>query len=288
MIASPLGESKPAGADCHSRGDIFRRMLQHPRYLFRPWIPIVKAMEGEVFARQRLMSPVLDVACGDGIFAWATYRGPLDVGVDLDPVALAEARRLGAYRLLAVADARAMPFRSGSFRSVTSVCAVEHMDGLPGVLRELSRVLAPRGTLFITVPSDQFGDLLLASRIWRALGCPDRAAAYAACKNARSHHVNILSAEAWRQALKAESLEVVETAYLISPVVMTLWGLFTSITFKLAFLPFRLVRDRNWSWVQRVLRWLLLSTLGPLLNRASATDPATGGYLFVVAEKSGP
>ena len=288
MIASALGKSKPAGADCHSRGDVFQRMLHHPRYLFRPWIPIVKAMEGEVFARQRLRSPVLDVACGDGIFAWATYRNPLDVGIDRDEVVLAEANRLGTYRFLAVADARAMPFRSGSFRSVTSVCALEHMNGLPVVLREVSRVLAPGGTLFITVPSDQFGRLLLASRIWRALGCPDRAAAYATRKNARSHHVNILSVEAWRQVLAAESLQVVETAYLISPVVMTLWGLFTSITFKLAFLPFRLVRDRNWSWVQRVLRWLLLSTLGPLLNRASATDPATGGYLFVVAEKSGP
>ena len=263
-------------------------MLQHPRYLFRPWIPIVKAMEGEVFARQRLIPPVLDVACGDGIFAWATYRGPLDVGVDLDPVALAEAKRLGAYRFLALADARAMPFRSGSFRSVTSVCAVEHMDGLPGVLRELSRVLAPGGTLFITVPSDQFGDLLLASRIWHAVGRPDRAAAYAERKNARSHHVNILSAEAWRQALKAESLEVVETAYLLSRGVMAGWSLFTSSVFKLAFLPFRLVRERDWPWVQRFLRRLLLSTVAPLLAQAKGTDPAAGGYLFLVAEKGSP
>ncbi len=270
-----------------SRGDIFRRMLQHPRYLFRPWIPIVKAMEGEVFTRQRLIPPVLDVACGDGIFAWATYRGPLDVGVDLDPVGLAEAKRLGAYRFLTVADARAMPFRSGSFRSVTSVCAVEHMDGLPDVLRELSRVLAPGGSLFLTVPSDQFGDLLLASRIWRALGCPDRAAAYGARKNARSQHVNILSAEAWRQVLKAESLEVVETAYLLSRGVMAVWGLFTSSPFKLAFLPFRLVRERDWPWMQRLLRRLLLSTVAPLLDRAKGTDSTTGGYLFLVAEKGG-
>jgi len=56
----------------------------------------------------------------------------------------------------------------GSFQSVTSVCAVEHMDGLSTVLHELSRVLAPGGRVFMTVPSDQFGDLLLASRIWRA------------------------------------------------------------------------------------------------------------------------
>ena len=274
--------------DGSSRGDIFQRMLQHPRYLFRPWIPIVKAVEGEVFARQRLIHPVLDVACGDGIFAWATYRGPLDVGVDLDPLGLAEAQRLGAYRHLAVADARAMPFRSGSFPTVTSVCAVEHMDGLPLVLRELSRVLGPGGRLFLTVPSDQFGDLLLGSRIWRALGCPHRAVAYGARKNVRSHHVNILTAEAWRKALKAESLEVVATAYLLSPAVMTVWSLLTSSPFKLAFLPFRAVREWDWPWVERLLRRLLLATLAPILDRAAGADQDTGGYLFLVAEKTGP
>lgn len=191
-----------------TRGEIFSQMLQHPRYLFRPWIPFVKAIEGEPFARQRLAAPVLDLACADGIFAWATYPGPLDVGMDLDLPALAEARRLGAYRHLAAADARALPFRSESFPTITSVCAVEHMDGLPIVLGELSRVLAPAGRLFLTVPSEQFGALLLGSRIWRALGCPGRAAAYGARKNSRSHHVNILGEEGWGQALKAASLTV--------------------------------------------------------------------------------
>jgi SAM-dependent methyltransferase len=281
-----LEESSLAGTHGASRGEIFRRMLQHPRYLFRPWIPIVKAVEGEVFAHQRLVPPVLNIACGDGIFAWATYGRPLDVGIDLDPAVFAEARRLRVYRHLAVADARALPFRSGSFPTVTSVCAIEHMDGLPTVLREVSRVLAPGGTLYFTVPSDQFGDLVLGSRIWRALGCSTRAAAYGARKNARSHHVNILGAAAWREALQAESLEVVTTVYLLSRGVMAVWSLFTSSPFKLLFLPFRLVRDRDWPWVQRLLRRLLLSTIGPILERADGVDRAAGGYLFVVARKT--
>jgi SAM-dependent methyltransferase len=261
-------------------------MLQHPRYLFRPWIPIVKAVEGEVFARQRLLPPVLDVACGDGIFAWATYEGALDVGVDLDAGELPEAARLAAYRHLAVADARALPFPAGSFQSLTSVCAVEHMDGLSTVLHELSRVLAPGGRLFMTVPSDQFGDLLLASRIWRALKCPGRAAAYGARKNARSHHVNVLSTAAWHEVLGAASLRVVESTHLLSPSVMALWSLATSTPFKLAFLPFRLVRDREWLWVERLLRRILLAGVVPLLDRASARDASVGGYLFLTAEKS--
>ena len=245
-------------------------------------------MEGEVFARQPLVSPVLDVACGDGIFAWATYGRRLDVGIDIDASGLGEARRLGVYRHLAVADARALPFRSGGFRTVTSVCAVEHMDGLPGVLRELSRVLAPGGRLLVTVPSDQFADLLLASRIWCALGFPGRARAYGARKNARSHHVNVLSLEAWRRALKGESLEVVQASYLLGRGVMALWSALTSSPFKLVFLPFRLARERDWPWARRLLQRLLLSTVAPVVERAAGEDSSSGGYLFLVAEKNGP
>ncbi len=286
-------ETTTAGAGCREvtyplRGDIYRRMLQHPRYLFRPWIPFVKAIEGELFASQRLVPPVLDLACGDGIFAWATYPGQLNVGIDLDVPALAEARCLGIYRHLAAADARALPFRAESFPTVTSVCAVEHMDGLPIVLREVSRVLAVGGRFYLTVPSQQFGDLLLGSRIWRVLGCSRRAAAYGARKNRRSHHVNILDVEAWRRVLHAESLKVVTTAYLLSPGTMTAWCLLTSSPFKLAFLPFRALRERHWPWAERLLRRLLQRSLAPLLQRTAGPDPATGGYLFLLAEKVGP
>jgi ubiquinone/menaquinone biosynthesis C-methylase UbiE len=188
---------------------------------------------------------------------------------------------------LAAADARALPFRSGSFRSVTSVCAVEHMDDLSTVLQELSRVLMPQGRLFMTVPSEQFGDLLLASRIWRALGCRGRAAAYGARKNARSRHVNVLSAAAWRAALGAASLEVMEESYFLDRTTMTLWSLATSSPFKLAFSPFRLVRDRRWPWVEQLLRMLLLASVAPRLERAPMSDPSVGGYLFLAAEKAG-
>jgi ubiquinone/menaquinone biosynthesis C-methylase UbiE len=262
-------------------------MLEHPRYLFRPWIPIVKAVEGEVFARLALAPPVLDVACGDGIFSWATYGRTLDVGIDIDLPSLREAKRLGAYRSLAAADARALPFPAGMFRSVASVCAVEHMDDLPAVLGEMSRVLRTGGHLYMTVPSDQFGDLLLASRIWRALGCSVRATAYGARKNARSHHVNILSGGAWRKVLAAASLRVVEESYLLDRSIMTLWSLATSTPFKIAFLPFRLARDREWPWVERLLRRLVLASVIPRLERAEKSGPAIGGYLFLAAEKVG-
>jgi SAM-dependent methyltransferase len=252
-----------------TRAAIFRRMLQHPQYLYRPWIPILKAMEGEVFARLSLPSPVLDLACGDA-------------------KSLAKAVHLGMHGALVRANAGALPFREGYFQSIISVCAIEHMDDIAAVLRELSRVLAPGGTLYVTVPSEQFGDLLLASRIWRALGFPGRADAYGVRKNARSHHVNVWSATAWTEAFARESLTVVDISYLLSRGVMTLWSACTSTPFKLLFLPFRFGRDRQWAWMDTVLRGLLVAGVLPILERAPGSDPASGGYLFLAAQKAIP
>ncbi len=268
------------------RVDIFRRMLDQPRYLYRPWIPILKALEGEKFAGLPLRSPVLDLACGDGIFSWATFGRALDVGADLDAHSLAASARLGMHRVLVRADAGALPFQSAQYKTIISVCAIEHMDNIGSVLREISRVLAPGGMLYFTVPSEQFGDLLLASRIWRRLGLPRRAKAYGARKNARSHHVNVWPAKVWTEALAQESVTVLETSYLLSPRIMALWSMTTSTPFNLAFLPFRAGRDRNWAWMDNVLRRLLLSSILPELQKAPGPDPVTGGYLFIAARKT--
>jgi len=270
----------------YNRTAIFRRMLDQPRYLYRPWIPLLKALEGEVFAGLPLRPPVLDLACGDGIFSWATFGQTLDVGADLDADSLGESARIGMHRSLVRADASALPFRTGSFQSIVSVCAIEHMDDISSVLRELSRVLASGGMLNFTVPSVQFGDLLLASRLWRTLGFPRRAEAYGARKNARSHHVNVWTAKAWTEALAHESLTVVQASYLLSPEIMALWSVTTSTPFKVAFLPFRIGRDRHWNWMDAVLKRLLLAGILPALERAPGPDPATGGYLFVAARKA--
>jgi hypothetical protein len=45
------------------------------------------------------------------------------------------------------------------------------------------------------------------------------------------------------------------------------------------------VRDREWLWVERLLRRILLAGVVPLLDRAPAREASVGGYLFLTAEK---
>lgn len=120
----------------------------------REWPPshaLLRAIECRKLARHPLPSPVLDLGCGDGRLTRIVWK-VLFVGVDRDPLEVRWARALGAHRALARADARALPFRDGSFASVFSNCALEHVDGLDAALAEVARVLRPGGTLLATIP----------------------------------------------------------------------------------------------------------------------------------------
>ncbi|MGA8113790.1 MAG: class I SAM-dependent methyltransferase [Actinocatenispora sp.] len=87
----------------------------------------------------------LEVGCGTGVHA-ATVRqlGWHPVGVDLSAGMLRHARgRLPTAR----ADATRLPLRDGCLSAVVSVMVHTDMPDYPVVLREISRVLRPGGTL---------------------------------------------------------------------------------------------------------------------------------------------
>lgn len=74
------------------------------------------------------------------------------VGVDVSLYALEFARGKGLGPL-EVGDICALPARSSAFDVVMATDVVEHIDDDAAAMRELSRVLAPGGSLFVTVPT---------------------------------------------------------------------------------------------------------------------------------------
>ena len=93
-------------------------------------------------AQVRAGDVVLDVACGDGAtLALLRQRGALGVGVDLEP------RARGRD---AVADAHALPVRSGSVDVVLLECALSTFRDPVRALAEAVRVLRPGGRLAMT------------------------------------------------------------------------------------------------------------------------------------------
>lgn len=89
----------------------------------------------------------LDVACGSGRYlAHLLERGARwAMGVDFSGPMLGRARHLPTP--LFQADLLALPCASSSFEIVTSGLAVGHVADLTSALKEMARVLVPRGAL---------------------------------------------------------------------------------------------------------------------------------------------
>lgn len=158
---------------------------------------LLRAVEARQIAALDLPRPILDLGCGDGHFAQATFTEPLDVGIDPSPQAIAEAARRGMHRELKVLDNNAMPFEDSAFATVLSNSVVEHILDIDATLRETHRVLRPGGIFVFTTPSQHFAEFLFFADFFRSIGLKGLSKAYENYFNRISRHYRTDSPETW-------------------------------------------------------------------------------------------
>ncbi len=101
------------------------------------------------FLRFNNSDVVLDLGCGSGRFAiWNLDSGAHFIGVDTGTYFAGESR---AALDLVVGELRRLPFADGSVTKAYAIDVLEHLspESLDAMLREISRVLAPGGALFV-------------------------------------------------------------------------------------------------------------------------------------------
>ncbi|GAB4453170.1 MAG: class I SAM-dependent methyltransferase [Armatimonadaceae bacterium] len=95
---------------------------------------------------------LLDVGCGTGgTLDWIAPLGEV-TGLDAEPVALDFCRKRG-YGNLLLADATNLPLSQNSIEAVIALDVLEHIPDDHAATREIARVLAPGGMVYITVPA---------------------------------------------------------------------------------------------------------------------------------------
>jgi SAM-dependent methyltransferase len=125
--------------------------------------------------RRVLKTDLYDESCTPGLVPWLVLRAAFVLGMDVSLVVARSAREHGQVTAVA-ADARALPFRSGSFDAVVSNSTLDHFahrEDIARALRELERVLAPDGVLVLTLDNPVHPLLALRNRLstlWRRLG----------------------------------------------------------------------------------------------------------------------
>jgi SAM-dependent methyltransferase/UDP-N-acetylglucosamine transferase subunit ALG13 len=101
-----------------------------------------------------LDGPHLDLGCGQGelIDALVRFAGRDAIGVDAESGKVARREPGAAGRVVHLGSRSSLPFRDGTFASVSMLDVLEHVWSEEAVLAEAHRVLRPGGTLVVTVP----------------------------------------------------------------------------------------------------------------------------------------
>jgi len=142
-------------------GSYYERALRHP--LSSIWHDGVIGMIRELLPDGvRDLSPHLDLGTGDGVRIRMIKPEGRIAAVEPDPAMAAHARKRGI--VVRQTSAERLPFRDRSFRLVTCLEMLEHVEHPVLVLTEAFRVLKPRGFFLCVVPNET----LLFNIIWKA------------------------------------------------------------------------------------------------------------------------
>jgi SAM-dependent methyltransferase len=242
----------------------------------------LRAVEARILQRIELPRPLLDIGSGDGHFAAVAFRERITVGVDASAETMHEAKARAAYEMLAQADGARLPFPGACFSSALSNSVLEHVQDLPGVLGEVSRVLRPGAPFAITVPGLGYRERLSVPGLLRGIGLGGLGQAYEDWFMRMSRTRNLMDARGWQGALEGAGFALEECLPYFSPRALHMleWGHYFGA-------PCLLARWLTGRWIIVQKKWNL--ALAERYARAFyAQEPdAEGTYSFYLARKKG-
>lgn len=277
---SPVSPRTLAHTQALTVGDPLRRYLEQAPIS----LALERAIECRLIASLVLDAPLLDLGCGDGLFATIAFARPPDVGCDLSLKELNRARVRSVYRHLVGGDGERLPFGNGTFATVVSNSTLEHVRDLDVVISEVARILQPGGRLVITVPTPVYQRRFFWSRAFRALRLDPLAALYERTVNRIFRHHHVHDPRGWADRLRRHGLQVERTIPYLSAGVVAL----DDVLYPVAAIGM-LWKAVTGSLVIPILRRPLAAVIARLLRPLYLSDPrGDGGYVLLVARRSDP
>ncbi len=220
--------------------DFFRRYLEYvPAAL-----ALERSIECEVHCTKNWEGPILDLGCGDGIFAEILFAEPVDVGVDPNPEEIKQARKTGAYKELIECFGDDIPKPDNSYSTVFSNSVLEHIPNLEPVLKEVHRVIKENGRFYITVPSGRLENATIVARILKLLRLKNLSNKYCEFYNRFWRHYNVLDEKEWQRIFESAGFEVESQETFVSPNLWTLCDMLTPLA-----LPSKLCKSLLGRWI---------------------------------------
>ena len=246
-------------------------------------LAIERSIECEILSRLPFERPVLDVGCGDGIFAKVLFAEKIDTGIDPNSEELAHARSLEAYAELLECCGDAIPRPDAYYRTIFSNSVLEHIPRLQPVLEEAHRLLAPGGIFYLTVPSDRFEQYAWVSRVLSLLRLTRLQNRFCRFYNRFWSHYHCYAPELWQQRLKEAGFEIVTVRAYAPKAICT----FNDLLAPFGALSLLLKRvTKRWTLFPKSRRIVLAPVIGCITDVLRESDERNGGLVFLAARRS--
>ncbi|MBK7584850.1 MAG: class I SAM-dependent methyltransferase [Myxococcales bacterium] len=215
--------------------------------------------------------PILDVGCGDGLFATVAFGNTEIWGIDIDAKEGAWALSSRAYAQVILGDITRAKLPEGFFSTCVANCSLEHIPDLDAALRTIRGSLKPGGRAYMFVPNRDWASWFLSVRLLKALGLESAGQALQDAVDHTFKHHHLYDEAGWRACMEKAGLRV-ERA---EPVLSTA----TTVAFELLLVPSLL------GFVNKKMttRW----TNFPRLRKLAAR-PAFGAVRAALAAGSDP
>ena len=226
--------------------------------------------------------PILDVGCGDGLFASMAFADTEVWGIDIDAHEGRWAMASRAYAQIILGDITSARLPKDFFATCVANCSLEHVPRLDLALATIRDSLRPGACAFLFVPDRRWARYMLSATLLERLGLDSLADVLDDAINQFFKHHHLYDAEGWAKIV-GESGLVVEA---VKPVLSTA----TTVAFEALLLPslagwlnkHLTSRWTNFPGARRLLAYPAYALVRSIL--ASADQAPTAEHL-VVARK---
>ena len=164
-----------------------------------------------------LPEPILDVGCGDGLFARLAYPGRQTWGIDINPDEVRRAQATQSYRTIicgSICDADLPP---SFFESAIANCSLEHVPDIGAALRNVRSSLVAGATFVLIVPTPDWTEHLLTRQVLERVGLGGLGRAYGEALDRVFYHVHLYDERKWSELLDDAGFDLVEHRPLVGP-----------------------------------------------------------------------
>lgn len=226
--------------------------------------------------------PILDVGCGDGLFAKVAFDDVEIWGIDIDANESRWAAIRRSYAQVITGDVTTAKLPEGFFATCVANCSLEHVPRIDLALETIRRSLKPGGRAYLFVPNRDWAAHLLSVRLLQRLGARDLGEMLQRSIDSFFKHHHLYDADGWREVVLQAGLE----AEAIEPVLSTA----TTTAFEAFLLPSALgwvnkhmtTRWTNFPRFRQVLAGPTFRLVDALLK---AGDPQPSAEFLVVARR---